>query len=202
MQEVIVQGGATFGASIVGDQEAKFDHPRGASMIEIVKHSRQRGATLVEIVLYLAVAAIVIFAVYSLFGSAFGSSKSQTETQNVQGLVASINNIYGTMKDYPSGNLVPNLIQAKAAPSSMVVPGVTNALRNAWGGSVVVNGIGDFYNISYSQVPTRACVELVRTPLNSFRQTVNGTAYAMPINGNDAAALCGSESNILIWDIR
>lgn len=202
MQEVIVQGGAAFGGSIVGDQGTKFDHPRGASVVEIIKHSRQRGATLVEIVLYLAVAAIVIFAVYSLFGSAFGSSKSQTESQNVQGLVASVNNIYGTMKDYPSGNLVANLIQAKAAPASMVVPGITDSLRNAWGGAVSVNGNGDNYNISYTQVPTRACVELIRTPINSFRQSVNGTLYTMPINGNDAAGLCAQANNVLIWDIR
>lgn len=165
--------------------------------------SRQRGATLIEIILYLAVAAIIIFAVFSLFGNAFGGGKSQSETANIQGLVSGVNSLYGTQRTYPTGSLIPALIKAKAAPSSMVVQGgATNSLRNSWGGAVAVNGSENYYTIQTTGVPARACIELAQMSVGAVGFGINGQGLNSPASATDSANTCTAENNTLSWDIR
>lgn len=165
--------------------------------------SRQRGATLIEIILYLAVAAIIIFAIFSLFGNAFGGGKSQSESANIQGLVSGVNSIYGTQRTYPTGSLIPALITTKAAPSAMIVQGgATDSLRNSWGAGVTVVGFESYYQIKDTGVPARACIELAQMSLGAVGFGINGAGMNSPASALDATNACKAENNTLSWDVK
>lgn len=177
---------------VVGRTEAQSANPS----------SRQRGATLAEIVMVLAVIAVIIFGAFSLFGNAFGGSKAQSEVTNIQGIVSGVNSIYGTQRNYASGSLIPALIAAKAAPSAMVVPGVTTSLRNSYGGPVTVTGGDDRYYVTTNSVPKRGCIDLAQTSFGSVDFTINGASAAAPSTPNDAINACNQDQNTLSWAIR
>lgn len=164
--------------------------------------SRQRGATLVEIILYLAVAAIVIFAVFSLFSNAFGGGKSQSEITSIQGIASGVNSIYGTQRTYPSGSLVPALIQTKAAPSATIDPSSTTSLRNSFGGAITVIGYDTQYQISTGGLPQRACAELAQINIGAIGMNINGTETPSPATAGNAVANCNGNPNTITWAIR
>lgn len=164
--------------------------------------NRQRGATLAEIVLYLAVAAIILLAVFSLFSNAFSGSKSQAEMTQLQGVVSAVNSIWGSQRDYGNDNLVPGLISAKAAPTAMVVVGNNTSLRNAWGGEVSIRGNGEMFSVAEVKVPRRACAEMAQVNIGAYQFSINNVAMSSPASATNAVTNCNTDENVLRWDIR
>lgn len=168
---------------------------------EALPESRQAGVTLVEIVMVLAVIAVIILSAAGLFGQAFGTSKTRTETSNIQGLISGVQNVYGTTRDYPAGDMTPTMVSLKAAPAGIISAGT---LRNSWGGAISVTGSGSAYSISDSGIPKRACVELAQLPVEPQSVTVNGSAAPqIPMTVTQATSLCTQETgNTIVWQLR
>lgn len=165
----------------------------------IREHSAQRGATAFEILLYVGLVALLVVGVFGIYQLAFGSSKVQTEKQNMQAIIGQVNNLYGTNRDFGTANITTVLANTKAAPAPMIVG---TGLKNSWNGAVTVTGNSDTFTVQTAAVPQKECIELAQIAVNPVAVRVNGAAQTLPLNATAVAGACTSATNTIAWDIR
>lgn len=142
---------------------------------------RQRGMTLIELTLVLVLGGLVIFGALSMFRSANQSSAVSNETKNVQSIIAGVRALYPGQTTY-TGVTQSMLITANKVPTVMV--NGTN-LRHSWNDAVTVavNATAGF-DITYANVPTAACIELVAAVANGFNTVTVGSTQVKAANAN------------------
>lgn len=98
------------------------------------------------------------------------------------------------------------LTSSKALPSSMLDK--TGSFVNAYGGKLTItphNGSDDFYDVSYYNVPSDACIELVSASRAIYR-TITNSSYSPKITAasgvSDIASFCSgftSTSSVMVF---
>jgi hypothetical protein len=161
------------------------------------RYHAQRGASLLESIAYLGVAAIVIIGAIALLGSAFSSANTNKLAQELNAIQTGTRKLYmGQMNNYGKGSINANLIAARVFPGTLT-PDDKSAVANTWGGTVVVNGTGQTFTVTYSQVPREVCINTLTAGGNWISAKVgdkNEDTY--PITPDTATAHCIDNATI------
>lgn len=156
------------------------------SVIKRNQNSKKRsGFTLIEFIIVVALIGVGIVTVMNLYGGAKTTSQVNTETQNLQTSTAKIRAMFASRGGNYAGLNNTMAIASKAVPQSMVEsPG---NIRNSFGGAVTyqANGTSSF-DVTYAQVPTAVCMELVPAVDGVYnRITVGGSIVKNPNTATD-----------------
>lgn len=127
------------------------------------KANRQRGASAMESLLYLVVVAAIAVGIFALYTIVFGSTKVNTEKQYMSASVAAVKNMYGTNRNYGTGDITATLVSTKAVPSPLIVG---NGLRNSWNGAVTVAGNNDTFTLTSAPCPGKSASNWRKSPSN------------------------------------
>jgi hypothetical protein len=165
----------------------------------VVARSRQAGVSVMETILFLLIAVIFLVGLFSLFQQGFGSAKIKTETDYMQALSASVQEMYGTSRDFGTAAITPTLVSTRAAPAPMIVG---SGLRNGWNGAVTVTGAGDVFTIQSVNIPQKECTVMAQIRINPVAVRINGAAQALPLSAATVAAACSGATNTIAWDVR
>lgn len=159
---------------------------------------REAGASLLEGIAYLGIAAIVVMGAISLLTGAFSSAKSNQANEEVIGLRTAVRKLY-MGQTYPTTDVVPTLITAKAVPGTLAVDGTT--LKNSWGGTVAIIGSGTGFTITYPSVPKDVCVSMLSGANGWTSVNANaGTAVStFPVTAASASTLCSANDNSIVY---
>lgn len=165
--------------------------------------AKQRGFSLLEIILYLAVAGVMSYIIYSVFGGASATAAVKRETDNMAYVASRLPRIFASQGNY-AGITTATMIAAKAFPDSMAPAGAT-VVSNSFKGGVTVApanilGTNDGFAITSTGIPQDACGEIASTSANAFTQiAINGTvvrSLASPnVQVTATAAACNDPSN-------
>ena len=169
------------------------------TIYQVVARSRQAGVSVMETILFLLIAVIFLVGLFALFQQGFGSAKVKTETDYIQSMSASVQEMYGTSRDFGTANITATLVSTRAAPAPMIVG---TGLRNGWNGAVTVTGAGDVFTIQSANIPQKECVAMAQVRVNPVAVRINGTAAALPLTAAAIAAACTSAANTIAWDVR
>ncbi|MDB5728174.1 MAG: pilS [Noviherbaspirillum sp.] len=161
----------------------------------------QRGATLLEAIAFLGVSAIVVLGAVSMLSSAFSSADVDKATNELMGLRVAIKKVYANQGGYGTGDLISNLNNVKALPSSLGYPGSAGnaTAKNTWG-DVKAVGVGNSsFTITFEKVPKDACIALLMATgpntWQSIKTNGSGTALTMPVNPSSTTACDGANNS-------
>ncbi|MEX3556969.1 MAG: type 4 pilus major pilin [Burkholderia sp.] len=119
----------------------------------------QRGFSFLELSVVLIIIVVGLALAASRSGKLFGASEVSTETSNIMDMYTKTKNLKSVAGYGTSGSsLLASLDAIDGIPNSMSYSGGT--LSNAWGGAVTLVSTGPGYNLTYTNVPKAACVEL------------------------------------------
>lgn len=128
------------------------------------------------------------------------SSQITTAVSNAETVLAGVRSTYQGQSGY-SGLTTSVALSAGVFPSSMVAG---TSVTDAFGGPVTVaaNSTPAYFDLTYTQVPQKACVRLASAIQGSSIQSVNvnGTALTPPVNVASASGACKpGATNVIDW---
>lgn len=141
----------------------------------------KKGFSLMEMMLVLgAFAAIVAvgFWIYSIASERERVSTAQKQLASIQKGINDMSGIYSNIDEART-----MLLESKTLPSNMVNG---NALVNPWKGKITItphNGSDTFYDVSYYNVPSSSCIDLVNKS-RVFYRTVTSTNSSLTDTSN------------------
>lgn len=159
---------------------------------------RQRGASLLEAIAYLGVAAVVVLGAVSLLNGAFGSAKSNQTSEELVSLRTAARKLY-LGQTYPAA-MNEALINAGAAPATLVRGDAAGALINSWGGAVTVAGAGATFTITYAGLPRDVCMNVISgaTGWTSIGAGANAVTV-FPATAANATTQCPAATNNVVF---
>ena len=124
--------------------------------------ARKRGVTLIEAVLFISIALGLIVGGIVFFQQASTAQRTNDAVRTISGIASEVRAMYQSATDF-NGISQSTLIAAGAVPSNVVND---QALQNEWGGQIgvqaeTINTADDGFSVTYTDVPTEACVRLV-----------------------------------------
>lgn len=133
---------------------------------------KQGGFSLIELVVVLAIVVAAIGGLIARQMAASQTSRVQTEAGNLQAIVGKVNSTFAGRSSY-AGATTAFLLSQGAFPTSMVNAG---NVVNGWDGAVTVapNAGNTSVNITYANVPTSACLELVSNVSRQYNTVTVG----------------------------
>src|SRR3546814_682352 len=164
---------------------------------------RQEGLSAIETGIVLLV--IVVFITLGLANASkiLGQSSVAEEATNIANLTTSTR-APRTGAGYGS-DILQDLVATNGVPSNMALDSNTPALQNRWGRNVTfgtLTGNSDF-TLTYTQVPTDECVQLVTTVKKGVLRSVGAgtttTDNIIDIDVPTATTICNAASGTLIW---
>ena len=161
---------------------------------------KQRGFTLIELAVVVAIIVAAAAGIIARRNAVEQTAKIQTESGNLTAIIGKINSTFAGRTNY-SGVSTSLLLAQGAFPTSMVDG---SNVVNLWQGLVTVNaGAGNTsIDITYNDVPTSACIELVANTSRSYNEiTVNSTKTkngAQQVDLDTTEAACKASSNAVI----
>ncbi|RJF92126.1 type 4 pilus major pilin [Noviherbaspirillum saxi] len=167
--------------------------------VSVCNLHRQRGASLLEGIAYLGIAAIIILGAVALLTSAFSGANTNRGYEEVTAIRTGVKRLYmGQSASYGTGDLTATLISAKVFPTSLSVSGAS--VKNTWNGDVSVTGASANFTISYGNVPSDVCINMVSGSSDWVSVKVgSGAAAAPPIAPATASSACGTGSSTIVW---
>lgn len=155
---------------------------------------KQKGFTLVELMIAIAIAGVLLIALFAIVRSVRQSAAVSAETSNVQALLSGVHSIYPSTSIY-TGVSSLQLITAAKVPTNMLDAAGTG-LVNSWFGAVTIapdlaNG---GFDISYANVPASTCIELA-SALSSSLQNISSSTGSLATPAL-AATNCASPAGI------
>ncbi|MET3133306.1 type II secretory pathway pseudopilin PulG [Oxalobacteraceae bacterium GrIS 1.11] len=160
----------------------------------------QCGASLLEGIAYLGIAAIVILGAVSLLTGAFSSAQSNQAGEETTAIRTAVRKLY-LGQGYGTVSLNDTLQKAHAFPGTLVPSGAAGAVKNVWGGDVVVTGIGDgTFTIAYPNVPQDVCINTL-VSASGWQQVVIGSKNetVFPVPPATAATDCVVGTNTMTF---
>lgn len=164
----------------------------------------QVGATLLELVMSIGIMAVIAIAAIAYFNTANDSNKVGDEVKNLNALTGAIRQMFDSQGDY-AGIDNKTVIKSGAFPDRMRTSNV-NYIKNSWltNGVVVtpatVSGTAnDGFNITYSGVPERACVDLTT---KTFRYYETVKIGATTVTGAASATTACGATNTIVFTTR
>jgi predicted small secreted protein len=159
---------------------------------------RQKGASLLEALSYLSIATLVIVGTTWLISQAFSSANATRAIQEVYTIRNNIKKFYMGRgnNSYGIGDMTVSLYDAGIFPPTLPYNAHLFAMRNEWGGRVVVIGGTKTYNIQYTDIPQPECIEMVSGATGWVSVGSHSTIIAHnPITLSDAIAICSDNTS-------
>jgi prepilin-type N-terminal cleavage/methylation domain-containing protein len=140
-----------------------------------MKHiSKSRGFTVIELLIVIAIIVAAVVAIVNRVQSARQSSQVTSEAGNLSAIESKVKSSFSGRPNY-AGLSTAVLLAQNGFPAQMVNAGVVS---HVWGGTVAVAaGAGNTsMDITYSSVPSAACLELILNVSRTYSEvTVGGT---------------------------
>lgn len=152
--------------------------------------SKSRGFTVIELLIVIAIIVAAVVAVVNRVQSARQSSQVNAEAGNLSAIVSKIESSFSGRPNY-AGATTALLLAQGGFPAQMVNAGTVS---HVWGGTVAVAaGTGNTsVDITYSAVPSAACIELVSNVSRSYNEITVGTTRTK--NGAAIADLTATQT--------
>ena len=148
---------------------------------------KQQGFTLIELVLVLGVIALIAIAAFLVYPSVVSGTQANTESTDVTSITACVKTLFGSTGDY-TGLDTPTAIKGHCPPSTMVAGNfASTTMTSVWAQPVdiTVDATPTLFDITYTNVPTAACLKFVADVGNNFdRVLVNGISVKDSIRTN------------------
>ncbi|EBU5881663.1 prepilin-type N-terminal cleavage/methylation domain-containing protein [Salmonella enterica subsp. enterica serovar Infantis] len=167
----------------------------------------KKGFSLIELLLVLAATGVVA-ATFYVYGKVQAHNRVNRATHDLASISKAMNAILTTRPTIAEANTM--LTSSKALPSSLPSSMLdkTGSFVNAYGGKLTItphNGSDDFYDVSYYNVPSDACIELVSASRAIYR-TITIPSYGTKITAasgvSDIASFCSgftSTSSVMVF---
>lgn len=169
---------------------------------------RQRGLTLIEAAMVLAISTLVIAGIMVFFQSASINAKTNEAMSQLNSLRTTINSLYAGQPTY-QGLSNELLINSSGVPSKMVSG---TDIISAFSSPVIVSdvsvsmGTSNAYSVSFTDVPSEACVAMATKDLGNgvVSLDITGTSIMLdPISIADVNMACnGGGPYNLLWTFR
>lgn len=157
---------------------------------------RQAGATLLELTMAIGIIATISIAAIAYFNTSNDSNRIKDEINNLNTLSGAVRNMFNSQGNYLGLNNAV-ILRSNAFPDRMRVPGNTTQIKHAWRDNGVTvaptNFLGtanDSFTITYSNVPARACSDLVSRTMRYYDQVTVGSTVVTNVGA--ATTACGS----------
>ena len=147
--------------------------------MKYVKGSKANmGFSLIELLLVMAVVVAVIAGAFAVYTQLNSSSTAQSESTALAATQAKIREVYGTNSRRYTGLTDADVAAGRMAPTSMLsdtdADGNPDALVSGFGALITiapvnVNGTNDGFSITYTDVPSQECVDLVPRLTTQFK---------------------------------
>ncbi|MCC1496723.1 type 4 pilus major pilin [Alcanivorax sp. 1008] len=147
-------------------------------MMKSKMNKGQAGFTLIEILLVMAVVVVIIAGAFAVYTQLTSSGTAQAESTALAATQAKIREVYGTNARRYTGLGEADVAAGRMAPASMLsdtdADGVPDALVSGFGALITiapvnVNGANDGFSITYTDVPSQECVDLVPRLATQFK---------------------------------
>ena len=146
-----------------------------------------RGFTVIELLIVIAIIVTATLVIVNRVGAARQSSQVQSESGNMQAIVATTQSAFAGRPDYTG--LDNSVLFAMGGFPAMMTAGQAGATvkpLNAWQGNVDVTVVAGAPTITYSAVPSKACIELTNNIAPSFKTVSIG---GQPVKDASNAAM-------------
>ena len=131
--------------------------------------------------------------------SALTGSSGSTVVMEIQSGVHQVT----TIGNYGTGDLTSALVQARAVPSNIIIPGNASELQGPTGTSFYsVTGNYSTFSISLSNLTDSECMKIVQqtTSGNSWvNVSVNGSNVQQPVTIQMAQGVCTGGTDTITW---
>lgn len=148
---------------------------------------RSKGFTLVEMGIVVAIGAIIIGVGIAVVPGIMASNRVNAEVSELPTIVTNIQRAYNNQPGFTPAPTIASLANLGVFPESRARPGDAAAV-NRWGGAITVAAAGatlpNGLTLTYADVPSAECRELVPALSNSFRVITVGTTVVKPDGGN------------------
>jgi len=164
------------------------------------------GFSLIELLLVLGVLAVLLVAAFVIYPQVTHSNRVNAEISNLTTIQANMRGMFASQGGYYSSlpaDSTAVLNAARVFPRSMNGGDYSAAgsIQNAWGGAVILTATGSAhqgvpagrgFSISYSKLPSAACVDLVTRSVKVFK-----VVHVYPTDGGSAAGKFYPETDAL-----
>lgn len=156
---------------------------------------RESGFTLIEVMVVMVIGIVIIAVATGGVRRAFAGNEVNTETRNVNDLMANIQAMKGV--DGFSSISTQLLHRVHGIPTALSTTDGTSVL-NSWNGAVTIRGNGTAFTINYAAVPESACIQLATkiAEAGAMRVHVGSTPIT---NSGEASGACTSSSNSMAF---
>jgi len=178
-----------------------------------IVRKRKYGITLVEALLVVAVGAVIVSGVVTLYTSASSNQRVNQAIQQVQKISGDTRSLFSGQAGYTGLN---NAIAISAGVVSPDMLANNNNIRNPWSGQVDISASesdNTNFTIEYNSLPETACLRLAQAISggsglaqlnvsgNTLLDTTNGTNTTVDVA--DAEESCSADNNNTItWTFR
>ena len=160
------------------------------------------GGDILNTIFWVALAAIIMCGTVGLFMMARGSTASLISASGAFDIQSGVHET-SSLGNYGSGDLTSALIQAKAVPSNMIVPGNSTTLQGPTGVSYyTVTGNVSTFSITLSGLTDSECMKIAEqsTTGNSWLSVaINGSTVIQPTTLQMVQGACSGGTNSITW---
>ncbi|OOH76346.1 type 4 pilus major pilin [Leptospirillum ferriphilum] len=160
------------------------------------------GGDILNTIFWVALAAIIMGGTVGLFMMARGSTASLISASGAFDIQSGVHET-SSLGNYGSGDLTSALIQAKAVPSNMIVPGNSTTLQGPTGVSYyTVTGNVTTFSITLSGLTDSECMKIAEqsTTGNSWLSVaINGSTVMQPATLQMVQGACSGGTNSITW---
>lgn len=172
------------------------------------KAQERKGFALTEMILAVLVLSGMLIVAWNLYSRIRDNNLTSTAKQYLLTAVSKTQSVFKSEQyDFESFSNQKKWVELGVWPSEYLRK---DKLYNGWGGQVDMAAVddGNFFTITFSNVPQTACVELSSFGTEWESVTINSTEYKqsagkIPVPAKDAITSCGAEatknSNTIVW---
>jgi prepilin-type N-terminal cleavage/methylation domain-containing protein len=211
------------------DQYRRMDLQAQASMTVFRCHMRRSsrsGFSLTEIAIVMAMAGLILAAVWLVYTHMYTSNASRQAFRQIVSIAETIRTLYADtagIDDLAPATLTPRLDRMGAFPADMrYVSGGQTYIRHSWAGFAANNAVDvsaidcpgttttlpykPCFTLNYRDLPQDACTQLATMSLGSQfsgleQLEVNGTAVSLTGGMQAASNACVDGNNTLAWTL-
>lgn len=166
-----------------------------------IRRAALRGMTITELMLTLAVGAVILTGVVTLYGKSTASAKETQAVQQVAQIVKSVRQLYANDGAYGSSGgsaLNASLINSRSLPDGMINTGAST-IRHAFGGNINVTGYANTFTIAMAEYPQDGCSKTITSLLGTGDlvsvQIGSGSQRQPPMTADQVIADCSAQSS-------
>ena len=161
---------------------------------KVSNHKNEAGFSLLELLLVVAVGAILLLAGLSAYRLVTQNNNVNEALRLLNVLKQQTQKAYQGDGTYGSSDLVPTLISLRAFPAG-TLSGSTP--RHPFGGTIAIDGNGDTFTISFSDMERAACISVGQ----AFNSNSDPDFVQLSIGASAGSAIGGTDGVISIAEL-